>query len=395
VTQAVQPRSPTRAVAIGGAATVVCLLPAFLTGGLATFIQADLHFTAAGLGIAVALFRAAGAASSPLLGRTADRVGATRSLRIATGISSIAALGIALTANSTFVLTAWLMLAGCCLALVQPAANRMIAGRVSIADLGKAFGVKQSAPPLASMLAGVSVPVIAATVGWRWAFAAAAMLALFMTVGVRPVKRPNTAPTNVETPSGRPGRKTVLTLATTFGMGTACSSVVTTFFVVAMVDRGTQDVAAGTLLALGSLLAVVTRVVAGVVADHYERNHLKGCAALAFVGALGLAALASADTVPLQAAALIVALVGTWGFNGVFWYALIRTFPQAPGRVTGSIAPGALLGSTVGPIVFGFVAEDVGYTIGFQIMAVVAVVTAIGLLVGNRLLSSYELATST
>lgn len=372
---------------------MVCLLPVFLMGSLATFIQDDLHLSAAGLGIAVALNRAAGAATSPVLGRSADRFGATRSLRIATGTAMVASLGIALTASSTIILIAWLMVAGCSVALVQPAANRLLSARVTKGGLGKAFGIKQSAPPLASMLAGISVPLIAVTVGWRWAFVVAAAAAALMTIGIRPVRRiRGKRPSPASHPPQPADRWTIVTLATGFGLGTSCSSSVTTFFVVSIVERGTGDVVAGALLAIASLVAVLARLVGGVAADRVPDNHLRICSAMALAGAFGVAALSVADTVPLQAIAVVVALTGTWGFNGMYWFALIRAFPNSPGTITGAVAPGGLLGATIGPIAFGLIAETAGYPHAFRVATVAAFATALVFMLGNRLIQSHTIA---
>jgi len=362
---------------------VVCLLPVFLTGTMATFIQTDLGLAAAGLGVAVASNRAAAAVSSPLLGRRADRIGATRSLRLATAIAAVASIGIALTARNTPILIAWLILAGGATALVQPGANRLLASGIGSKGLGTAFGIKQSAPPAASTLAGLGVPLIAATAGWRWAFVAAALLAATMAIGLRPVPRsPRPGPT-ANWASRVADRTTILVLAIAFGLGTSVSSAVTTFFVLSVVDRGTSEVTAGTMLAAAGLLAIVVRIVAGVVSDRRSRNHLRGCALLAALGATGVAALSLADSVLGQAIAVAVALGGIWGFNGVFWFALIKAFPRTPGKITGSVAPGALLGSTIGPLTFGLIAANAGYPVAFRVFTVVALATTVGLLIGN------------
>ncbi|MGH8952705.1 MAG: MFS transporter [Acidimicrobiia bacterium] len=377
-------RSPARVIAIGGSAVVVCLLPVFLTGSMATFIQADLHLGAAGLGLAVALYRAAGAICSPTLGRRADRVGATKSLKLATAGAAVACLGIAVTARNTPTLIAWLMLAGCAGALAQPGANRLLAARVDSSRLGLAFGIKQSAPPAASTLAGLSVPLIAATAGWRWGFVAAALVAAVISLGMRPVPRPARPRLVASDPAGRVAdRRTVLVLAIAFGLGTSVSSSVTTFFVLSVVERGTSEVLAGTMLAGAGVLAIVVRIVAGLVSDRATGNYLRGCAVLAGIGATGVAALAFAGSEAVQAASLAIALGGIWGFNGVFWFALIDAFPHSPGAITGAVAPGALLGSTVGPIIFGLIAENAGYSSAFGVFTGIALATAAGLLAGN------------
>ena len=60
----------------------------------------------------------------------------------------------------------------------HPATNLSLAGEVPAGRQGLSFGVKQSAIPAATLLAGLAVPSIALTFGWRWAFAGGAALAL-------------------------------------------------------------------------------------------------------------------------------------------------------------------------------------------------------------------------
>ena len=176
-------RSPLRATLVGGLATVVGQLPVFLIGAMAVQITDDLLFGTAALGVAVAMFRVAGAVTSSYLGGLADRIGAVASLRFAALISIVASVGIAATATSWLTLVAWLMLGATANVLAQPAANRLLVRTVPATRQGIAFGVKQSAPPAASMLAGVSVPVIALTVGWRWAYLVGAALAIVVLIG--------------------------------------------------------------------------------------------------------------------------------------------------------------------------------------------------------------------
>jgi MFS family permease len=383
-------RSPVGAVALGGTATVVCLLPVFLTGALAVPLRSELAFSSVGLGLAVGLFRATGAGVSPFMGRLADRLGAILSIRIATATAATACFGIAATANRWGIFVTWLMLGGAGAALGQPAANRLLSNIVPRHRLGAAFGFKQSAPPTASMLAGLSLPVIALTFGWRWTFVLAGVLALL--VGVLAGRRPQASRRAGHGPGSAgqmPGTIVVLVLATAFGLGTATSSVVTTFFVEATVSGGASQRFAGLVLATASATAIAMRIGFGVLADHIRGHHLRLCAALLASGSLGMLAL-SRGTPTWMLAGGIVALAGTWGFNGVFLYAIVRTTPDMPGRMTGAIAPGALLGATIGPLVFGLLIDSVGYGLVWVLNSLVALMAAAAMLVGDRLLGTLE-----
>lgn len=150
----------------------------FLTGALSVQLTGELAFGVAGLGLAVGVFRGTAALTSVHnMGRLVDRLGSVRSLRLAAAISSA---GIAWTSVSLVTFTAWLVLAGTANAIGQPATNRLLHRLIPPERQGIAFGVKQAAVPTSTMLAGLAVPAIALTVGWRWAFALPTLLLVLL-----------------------------------------------------------------------------------------------------------------------------------------------------------------------------------------------------------------------
>ncbi len=378
-----------RAMVIASLATVAGSLPVFFTAAMAVQVSHDLNFGTVGIGAAVATFFGTMALTSMYLGRVADRLGATRSLRIASFGAGVSALGIATSARAWWALAGWLVVSGTAAALAQPAANRLLINRVRITRLGTAFGLKQSAPPTASMLAGLSVPVIALTVGWRWAFAVAAIAAVAMAIAVGPT--PSSAPAPVARkerqklqPLRDPG--TLLLLATGFGLGFASNSAVLAFFVDAATRSGLSSSAAGLVFAASSLAAIIVRVVAGIACDRLTFRPLRLCAALLTTGAVGVALLAAGGPglVPVGG---IMAIAGTWGFPGVFWFAVLRAYPQTPGRITGAMAP-ASVGGVLGPIGFGVLAANVSDGAAWWATAGVALLAALAMLFGAQRLAA-------
>lgn len=172
-------------LAIAAAATGV--IPVFLTGALTVQIRRQLHFSADGLGLVVAIFFFFAIPGSLVAGQLADRSGPSLLMRLGSLGSALCLGGVALLAHSFLVLALLLGIAGFTDGLIQPAVNSFLAGRVRHERQGLAFGVKQSGIPLSTLLGGLAVPVLALTVGWRWAFVAAAGLAL-LTVIVLPSK---------------------------------------------------------------------------------------------------------------------------------------------------------------------------------------------------------------
>lgn len=383
--------SSRRALSIGAAATVVMALPNFFVGAMAVQVSADLRFGSLGIGAAVATFFGIQAFTSTYLGRVADRIGATVSLRIAALAAFVACLGIATTARNWASLAVWLLVAGLGGALGTPAANRLLVNRVRRERLGTAFGLKQSAPPVASTLAGLSVPVIALTVGWRWAFVLAALLSLAVAIVIGP--RPPTAPRVIprrergRTPPLR-DRWTLVALASGFGLAFSTSSSVLAFFVDASVAAGSRADLAGIAFAIASLTAVTVRVISGIASDRASFAPLRLCSALLLAGAGGLAVL-STGIPGLMIVGGILALGGTWGFPGVFWFALMRAYQDTPGRITGAMAPAAL-GGLVGPLGFGALVTIVGYRAAWGTTAIVAAVAATAMFYSSIRLARLE-----
>ena len=377
--------SPARALAASSAATVVGVLPLYLTGALAVQLRDELHFGATGLGLAVGIFRITGAMAAMPMGRLADAIGAIWSLRIALAVAAITGGGIATTTTSWATLVGWLMFGSLANSLGQPAANRLLVNRVSLRRQGVAFGLKQSAPPLASMIAGLSVPVVALTVGWRWAYGAMVAWALLVVIAVgrRPPARRRTETT--EDDDVRPRRRTLLLLAASFGVGSAASSVIPAFFVTAAVDGGMTGTAAGALLAMASAAAILVRILGGAVADKMSHGHLNLCASLLALGCLGFLFL-SLGSEWATIAGVLIAMSGSWGFNGVFTFAVVRMYPSAPGAVTGAILLGALAGAALGPVVFGLATDTYSYTAAWAIAGVMSGVAAAMMIASNRLL---------
>lgn len=355
-------------------------MPVFLTGAMAVQLTTALGFGTVGLGTAVALGRAAPATVAPYLGRLADDLGATRSIRLAAAVAVIASLGVATTAHSWLTFVVWIMLSGCANQLAQAAANRLLANVVRPGKLGIAFGLKQSAPPGASMLAGLSVPLIAITIGWRWAFVATALLGAGVVVAARP-STPRAVTPGVDRRASREklaDRHVLTGLTFAFGLATAVTASTTTFYVDSAVPAGTSPQLAGYLLAGASFGAILTRIVSGLACDRMHRSHLRLCAALVGSGCVGLA-LVAGNTPATMSVGILMALLGGWGFNGVFWYALVRAYPRSPGQLTGAVAPGGLIGATVGPLGFGVIADRFGYPVMWWGVAALAAVASVAI----------------
>ena len=278
-----RPLASVIAIVTGGA------LPAFLTGGVSVQLRADLGFGESGLGIAIGAFFTAAALSSVMLGRTAERLGPRTSMRVSATCSTVALLGVAAGARSFATLLVWLALGGVANALAQPAANLFITKTVAEARLGIAFAVKQSGIPVATLLGGLAVPLIALTVGWRWAFVVGALMPIAggLTIPAVPaiVEGGIAARARVDGSSKVPLRPLIV-LGAGIGFGAAAAGTLGAFLVNASVAAGMAEGSAGLLVSGGSAVGIAVRLFAGSRADRRTGGHLRVVSFMLIGGAL-------------------------------------------------------------------------------------------------------------
>ncbi|MET7948844.1 MFS transporter [Micromonospora sp. NPDC005324] len=386
---AAQPH-PVRASAGAVVTTVACVLPVFLLGGLAVQMGTDLGFSPAGLGLAVSVYFGVSALASVPSGRLVERYGPALVARCGILLAAGSMLAVAAFARSYPVLVGLLALSAAANALGQLASNAALAQHVPARRQGLSFGVKQAAIPVSTLLAGVAVPTIALTAGWRWAFVAAAVAAL-TTLAAVPRQLPGLAR---RAGGSRAGRATaalvVIGAAATLASGAANS--LGTFLVDSAAARGLSPGLAGLTLTLGSAVCVAARVGAGWLADRRETGHVALIAAMLLVGAVGLGLLALTGSVPLVIGVVLGFGLG-WAWPGLMNFAVVRLHPQSPAAATSITQTGVYAGGCLGPLSLGPLAAHLGYPAMWTIAAVAMLLAAALMLVGSRLLTRAAVAT--
>jgi MFS family permease len=360
----VQPR---RVLIAATLATTVAFMPPFLLGALAVPIRTELAFTEVRLGLAVSIFFLAGAVGSVHAGRLAERIGSGRSMAISAWAAAALLVGLAVTARSWWSLVAWLALAGLVNALAQPAADLALARGVSFERQGLAFGLRTGAVPVATVLAGLAVPAIGLTVGWRWAFAGAALLAVLYALAAKGLETERARPrdgTHEPLPLGP-----LAVLAVAMGLGIGLQHAVSAFYVSSAVALGHDEGTAGVWLAVGAVSAAVGRAAWGGVADATGRISPVTIAVLMVLGAAGTAMLGLHSGAAGLVAATVVAYAAGSGWNGLKVLMVVRAVPRAPAAAMGVVMVGAFGGGVVGPFGLGLLIEAVGYGVAWAIAA--------------------------
>lgn len=349
------------------AATTCGLLGVFVTSSLAPLLQADGIVTAAGLGVATAVFFGVSAVVAPIGGRLADRFGSVRVMRVGLVTAAAAMLIVAAGVTGWRALSVLLGLAGATNGAIQPSTNRYISKLVPPDRQGLAFGVKQAAIPMAILLGGLAVPAAAYVSGWRSIYYLGAAISFGVAVLMRtptPTSSTTAASTPARSTTGRSGRQlprgALIVLAVGWGLASAGANALGAFFVLGAVHAGFATVAAGLLAVLGSLASIGTRIALGAVADRRSGRGFGVVAVMSGVGAFSVALLGTGQVWSYVLATLVGYGIG-WGWAGVFNYAIVRSSPSNPGRTTGITQAGAGAGACLGPLAFGVLLTHSGY----------------------------------
>jgi MFS family permease len=383
VRSATYPRRSGQRTTIGvAAAMTLAMLPVFLVGGLMPFMREELELTATRLGAVVAMFFVASAVGSIPGGWFADRWGARRALVASNGITAVSLVAIATFSRSWLHLGWILVLAGIANGSAQPSTNLALMRGVAAHRRGLAFGIKQSAVPTATLLAGMAVPIFAVTLGWRWSFVAGVAIFPIVALALPPQPQQNRARPTVARPSVL--SLELLRLALGLGFAVAAVTCLAAFLVEGIVDAGESPGFGALVLVTGSLAAIAMRLAAGWLTDLGDAPSLRAVAALLMVGGVGFVLLAVASSQPLWIVGTVLSFGAGWGWSGLFIHAVAAAYPHAPGAATGVVQVGGFVGGVLGPLLFGRLVDQASFPTAWLAGAVLAFVSACLMVGGKR-----------
>lgn len=361
-------------------------LPVFLLATQSVPLRRDLGFGEQRFGMAVAVFFAAAALVAVLGGGLADRVGPRASTVIAGVLSAIGGFGVAMLADGWLTLVAFLVVLGSANAAHQLTANLAMARSIPSRRRGIGFGVKQSAVPVAIILAGLAVPTMTSHLGWRSTFwALGGVGAVVALVGVL-LPRPTRA---TAVPSGRasldaPPVRALLVVMVAIALGSAAANSMGSFIASWGYEVGLTTSQAAVLMAAGSALNVAGRLLMGHLADRRHGRNLPVVATQMTVGGVALLAV-SVPSVPSYFGASLVAFAVGWSWPGLFLYAVARLGRQAPAMASGYAQSGAFIGGATGPLLFGIAVDTFGYEISWRLAALVFFAAAALVILSRRM----------
>lgn len=358
--------------------TVSSVYPAFLAGALGPELRSSIGLTEGFFGLVIGAFFAGSALGSIGLGRLGERLGARRMLTLSLLTTATVTALVAGLVRSGGVLVVALAVAGFANSGSQTAANKLLSQSIDPKRLGFAMAVKQSGMPGATLLGGLAVPLIALTVGWPYAYAAASCLAvaaLFVVLRFAPDDGPVRVEQSASTTHVRGVNQHILTprsaliaAAVAAGFSAAAAGTLGSWLTSSATDAGWSSGAAGVLLAVGSISGIATRLGLGWRADRSASLPMRTAAIFLAAGALGGLLLAPRIEWT-HALAAVIAFGAGWSWPALFNFAVVRANPAAPAQATGITQTGVYIGVFTGPIVMGQVVERASYAAGWSLVA--------------------------
>jgi cyanate permease len=382
---------PLGAAPAGAIAMLSVSLSVALVGPLGVQLERSLGIDSEYLGILVALYFAGWVAASPVASALSRRFGPLAVVRTTTIGGGLLLVGMTVLSNHAWHLAALMPVSGAAAGIAQPSINAYLASSLPARKLGGAMGLKQAVSPASSLLAGLAVPTIALTVGWRWAFLVATLPAL-VTLALLERETVERAPRSEQpAPSALPPLRALVLLMLGSGLATSYASTVLTFVVVSAVRTGLRPAAAGILVAVVSSVAVAVRVGLGAVANRLISRPFTWVTAMVLSGAAGCGLLAVGTSQHLLAVFVLGAVIAVgigWGWSGLFYLGVVGSNRGSEAKATSIVQVGGGAGTALGPLIFGVVASSVSFTAVWVGAACVGVVAGLAMITGAHLVSA-------
>lgn len=366
--------------------TTLGSLPVFLLATQSVPLRRELGFGEQRFGIAVAAFFTAASLVAIFGGGLADRVGPRVSTMFAGALSTVGGVGVALLAQGWLTLVICMLVLGSANAAHQLTANLAMSRSIPAHRRGIGFGVKQSAVPVAIILAGLAVPTMTTQLGWRstyWVLGGVG--AVVLLGGLLAPGRSRSAPAPIRRDGlDAPPIKALLVVTAAIALGSAAANSMGSFIASWGFEVGLTPSQAGGLMALGSALNVVGRLLVGHLADRRHGRNLPVVAAQMAIGGVALLVVSLPGVATYVAASLVAFAIG-WSWPGLFLFAVTRLGREAPAKASGYVQSGAFFGGATGPLLFGVAVDAFGYETSWRLAAVAFFVAVALVLLSRRM----------
>ncbi|MEE8497410.1 MAG: MFS transporter [Acidimicrobiia bacterium] len=336
-------------------------MPAGL-GILAPFMRDDLGVSRTQIGILITTAVLVAAVISPLMGRVVDSLGGRRGIVLLFISAGLGLLGLAMTSSYWWMLVP-VAIAALAQAFGNPVTNKLIAAHTSPGRRGIVTGIKQSGVQVGIFVAGLTMPVVAAAWGWRWAIGLTVvvpLVGLLMALALLPGDERTVVEDQPDARSEAGRLPEAITFLAAYGalmgFGAAHTVLIPLFAVEAL---GMSEQAGGAAAGLIGFVSLFARIGWSRYADAHSRHDLTlAVLAVGSVGAVLVFMVAQEGAPWLLWIGAIATGVTSSSWNSVGMLAVIdHAGEEQSGRASGIVMFGFLAGWGVAPTLFGWLVD--------------------------------------
>jgi len=354
----------------------IAISPLYFYGALSVQITQGLGYRPSLHGLGATSFYLVAAVFAVSLGRTTDRLDPVITLRLAINMTIISNLGITLS-NSLVVICASLAIGGLGNALATPGIAQLVQDRIELRKQGLAYGFKQSATGLSTLIGGAAIPFVALDNQWRYVFGLGVLFSLGILLKLRGMSSSKLSDLRKlhkkelkvsRTKAKHSYSSEVKLISTSFAIGAAVGAGLITYLPLSIAEVGLNSTESSFVLILASSSSLITRFVVLLYMDRTKIDSIRICIGMMFLGSIGLFGLSTMSKGVITISSLISYAFG-WGWIGLITYKMLRISDGNLGSNVGLMQAAAAVGSISGPIALGATYELSGFALMWQISA--------------------------
>lgn len=362
--------------------TIITSTPIFLPGALNTLIFDDIKLSYGGIGFVFTLYW------------TGSVIGAHKSRSITYNISINKLISFALfgTFLSLLLMSFYpqiglligALIGGFVYGYSQPFTNYLILKKCHASVQGFAFGLKQAAIPLATLICSLSIPLVAIPLGWRKVFEIIAVISLLYAIINLLTDSRSKYEKSKEKSNLLPINNHLICLAVAGGCGAMIGNSLGGFLIVSFTHEGIPISTASLVAASASIVNIIVRVLTGTIIDKYP--HLSNVLLIGMfvTGILGTLLLISPISF-MQILGALLAYGGGWGWAGLLHFVTGKSYPGYEAQATAVSQIGVSIGAAVGPLLFSLLFYSLNSNIAWGATALAGVIASLSVIFSIKL----------
>jgi len=376
-----------------GGVSFIAISPLYFYGALSVQIIDSLEYKPSLHGLGATSFYLFAAVLATSLGRVADQTDPVSTLKISMSVVFVTNIGLSVS-NSLQMICFFLAFGGIANAFATLGVARFVQDKIEMKQQGLAYGVKQSATGLPTLVAAAAIPFVATSDQWRLVFAIGSIFPIIILKNLHPLSR-GKARISFDSSlfsfnfSQRSSRKKytfeIKLISVSFGLGAAVGAGLITFLPVSNVESGLSVHQSSFAIVLASFSSFIIRFGVLLYMDRTEIDAIKICIFMMAIGAIGFFGLSTMKSELVTFFAVMTYAFG-WGWVGLIAYKMLRISSNDLGSNVGLMQTAAALGSVIGPAALGYILEFSGFQLMWTVCCA-ALIASLAFLIFSQLAS--------